>query len=174
MKLIPGLWPWQLRLFGGNSYEEKGYQVEVWRTPSSVEYGSERKGLRHEPKDHTGPSALALYSALRSCLRTGKEMRCMRLSQRQLTGSKRSNSIKTVCKTNSTAFVKTLRPLPRSSPAAGQRKKAAVVKISSAFRKNCKKRAVPIYVEARKAWQRTCDLKRNASETQEKVSLHKE
>ena len=53
---------------------------------------------------------------------------------------------------------------------------AAIAKTSSAFREICNKRAAheAIFVEARKAWQRTYDLKRKACEAQEHVLSHRE
>ena len=53
---------------------------------------------------------------------------------------------------------------------------AAIAKTSSALREICNRRATheAIWVEARKAWQRTYDLKRKASEAQENVFSHRE
>ena len=53
---------------------------------------------------------------------------------------------------------------------------AATLKTSSALREICTRRAAheAICVEARKAWQRTYDLKRNASEAQDNVFSHRE
>ena len=53
---------------------------------------------------------------------------------------------------------------------------AASAKLSSAFREVCHRRAAneAICVEARRAWQKTCDLKRKASEAHENLLSHKE
>ena len=53
---------------------------------------------------------------------------------------------------------------------------AAISKTSSALREICNKRATheTMCVEAREAWQRTYDLKREVSEAQENVWSHKE
>ena len=53
---------------------------------------------------------------------------------------------------------------------------AATFKPSSSFRRICTRRAAheAICAEARKAWQRTCDLKRKASEAQDNVFSHRE
>lgn len=63
------------------------------------------------------------------------------------------------------APAKTWPPLQGSSPTVGPRKKQQMQKTSSTFREICNRRATheAICVEARKAWQRTYDLKRKAS-----------
>ena len=69
----------------------------------------------------------------------------------------------------------TWRPLPGISPTVGPRKKRQLQK-SSAFGEICNQRAAheAICVESRKAWQRTYDSKRKASEAQENVFSHRE